>query len=268
MIPANFSRNGVIIFRGPSRIDGAPIIVVATGLRSGSVNAKTGRMIQTWILRADVDPLAALRTGLDKSICGACIFRPAWHNGETYGGRECYVNVAQAPLNVWRTADRGRYWQAPPEALPALFRGRIVRLGSYGDPAAVPLAIWDGVLTEAAGHTGYTHQARSAKLRDVLKYCQVSADCAEDAREARAAGVGSFRVLADGEAPLPFEYLCPAVGPAAVRCEDCQLCSGYDGQYIAIPSHGIGAGQSPHRGKRRPLQLPVLNPVRSVVGIW
>ena len=39
--------NGVILYEGPSMLDGAPIVVIATGIRTGSTNVKTGAMIQT-----------------------------------------------------------------------------------------------------------------------------------------------------------------------------------------------------------------------------
>lgn len=64
---------GFIFYCGPSQIDGAPIVGIAV-LRSA--NAKTGDMVQTYILRADTAPLTALSTGADVSICGACPHRP------------------------------------------------------------------------------------------------------------------------------------------------------------------------------------------------
>lgn len=257
--------NSVVIYRGPSRIDGAPIVVVATGLAGKSANAKTGAMVQTWILRADMSPTEALRTGADSSICGGCIHRPASHDGTNWTGRSCYVNVAQAPLNVWKTATRGRYREATREELTSLFQGRNVRLGSYGDPAAVPLDVWDAVLLAAGGWTGYTHQARSPRLRDVLRYCQVSADSCEDATAARDAGVGSFRVLRAGEEAQPWEMVCPASEEAGkvTTCSDCRACSGWNGANVAIRSHGIGA-KLYRAAPARALSLPVLNAARIV----
>ena len=61
--------NGFIIYEGRSAIDRAPIVVILTGLKP-SKNSKTGAMLQTWILRADMHPLEALRTGADRAICG------------------------------------------------------------------------------------------------------------------------------------------------------------------------------------------------------
>jgi hypothetical protein len=44
--------NSVIFYRGPSQLTGDPIVAVLTGLVTRSSNAKTGPMLQTWILRA------------------------------------------------------------------------------------------------------------------------------------------------------------------------------------------------------------------------
>ena len=63
--------NTVELWRGPSRIDGAPIVVLMSGLQK-SDNGKTGNMVQTYILRADMEPTEALARGLDVSICGDC----------------------------------------------------------------------------------------------------------------------------------------------------------------------------------------------------
>lgn len=255
--------NGVIVWEGPSRIDGAPIVVIATGLRNGSGNGKTGAMVQTWILRADCSPTDALRTGRDVSICGACRLRPESYDGTTWKRRACYVNIATAPSAVWAAYRRGSY--APATNLAATGRGRFVRLGSYGDPAAVPLNVWDALLSDAAGFTGYTHQYRAPRLRDVLKYCQVSADSREDAAAARTAGVGSFRVLASGESPAPWETVCPASAEAGHRttCVECRICTGAHGASVAIAAHGIGAGFVRETAPRRRLSLPVVNPERA-----
>ena len=58
-----------VIYDGPSEIDGKPIVAIAQ-VKTG--NRKTGDMVQTWILRSDVDPITASRTGEDVSICGDC----------------------------------------------------------------------------------------------------------------------------------------------------------------------------------------------------
>ena len=50
--------NGMVVFEGKSRIDGAPIVVILTAL-NGSMNTKTGHMVQSYIMRADIDPVKA-----------------------------------------------------------------------------------------------------------------------------------------------------------------------------------------------------------------
>src|SRR4249920_2581675 len=111
-------------------LDGAPIVAIAL---TASTNRKTGNMVQTYILRDDIAPLAALKTGDDASICGNCKHRPIL-------GGACYVFVGQGPTVVYKTLARGGYPQAADIA--ALGAGRMVRLGTYGDPAAVPVAVW------------------------------------------------------------------------------------------------------------------------------
>ena len=55
--------NGYILWEGASLIDGAPIVVIATGFASRSTNRKTGGMVQTYILRRDIDPVSAVQSG-------------------------------------------------------------------------------------------------------------------------------------------------------------------------------------------------------------
>ena len=73
----NYMQNflGYIAYEGPSQIDGAPIVVIVNKI-DGSENAKTGAIVQSFIIRSDVAPTDALKTGADESICGACVHRP------------------------------------------------------------------------------------------------------------------------------------------------------------------------------------------------
>ena len=45
-----------IIYNGPSLLDGQPIVVIAT---YSNRNKKTGHVVQTYILRSDINPLEA-----------------------------------------------------------------------------------------------------------------------------------------------------------------------------------------------------------------
>lgn len=250
------NKNTRCIYRGPSMIDGAPIVVLMSGLTDDPSNKKTGPLLQTWILREDMHPIEALKTGKDSSICGGCEHRPEEHNGIRYRRRSCYVRPS-AFSSPWNSYRNGNVAQVALEAIPSLVAGRKVRLGSYGDPAAVPVEVWEAVVSGAEGWTGYSHQYRSRRLQGVLRFCQVSADTLQDAEAAREAGVGSFRVIAEDESPAPFETLCPADGDK-VTCATCMACHGAGAAHIAIPVHGIGKGSFAPRKTRRPVILPVL----------
>lgn len=209
-----------IIYQGASLIDGAPIVAIAVGLDTASANSKTGALVQTYIIRPDLDPLAAVAAGADFSICGTCPHRG--HNGK---GRTCYVNLGQGALSVYGAFTRGRYPMA--DNLAALGRGRIVRLGTYGDPAAVPVEIWRELVRDAVAFTGYTHRWRDCESLRGL--CMASVDNEAEAREAAAMGWRYFRVAMPNHAPRTgTERACPASKEAGklTTCAECRACNG------------------------------------------
>lgn len=250
--------NGVILWEGQSELDGMPIVVIATGTRQGSTNRKTGAMLQTYILRADVAPIDAVKTGADASICGGCV-----HRGDGTGkGRSCYVTLAHGPRSVFAAYKRGAYpylpvLPSPRVALQAVGAGRRVRLGTYGDPAAVPAYVWYWLLADSDGHTGYTHQWRDERFDSLRDMVMASADTPREAEEAQARGWRTFRVGPSGlAAGLVGEVLCPASEEAGKRttCERCGLCSGArqrkNGRPVPsvfIPAHGAGKGHADRR---------------------
>jgi hypothetical protein len=231
---------GIILFEGSSALDGAPIVIIATDNTS---NAKTGDMVQTWILRADVPPHVAARDGRDASICGACPHRfdPAT------GKRTCYVATWRAPLSVFNAYKRGAYPRATPAQARAFARGRMVRLGAYGDPLAGPLAVWRNFTREAAGRTGYTHAWQTVTGSRAIAWrglVMASADSIAEAEAAHAAGWRTFRVRRD-DYLMPTERVCPASAEAGkvANCAQCRACNGADGRRslgIAIVDHGPG----------------------------
>jgi len=142
-----------IIYEGPSLIDGSPIVVL---VQSGSRNSKTGNMVQTFILRSDVDPITASRTGEDRAICGDCIHRgkPSDKDKGTALGRTCYVTLAHAPLGKYKAYKRGSYTSVSGhKAIADLGFGKTVRLGTSGDPSAAPTRLWDSLVSMADGWT-------------------------------------------------------------------------------------------------------------------
>jgi hypothetical protein len=232
-------------------IDGVPIICIATGFKSNSSNIKTGSMIQTWILVRDVDPRDANKLGLDYSICGDCPLkgtpRKASEPEKLAKDRPCYVAIYQAPLNVWNTYHRGKYGHVTGhDALADLGKAKLIRLGSYGDPAAVPSYIWDSLLTKSVGRTGYTHQHNISSADTRYDLCMHSADSVTDARKAWDNGLRTFRVIDSVSSIVKDkEILCPASKEAGYRttCDSCKLCSGSNisAKSIAIVAHGSGA---------------------------
>ena len=91
------TRKTIILYRGPSLINGQPIVALA---QSDSGNSKTGNMIQTFILDdSGVVPVTASRTGQDESICGDCPHRGTPNNNSKgqATNRTCYVTLAHAP---------------------------------------------------------------------------------------------------------------------------------------------------------------------------
>lgn len=249
----------MVIWEGPSVIDGTPIIVLATGVptlsqrkngrgaRSG--NAKTADMVQTYILRADVNPVTALRLGLDVSICGVCP-----HKSRAAGGTgACYVNVGQGPRSAWVAHQHTGSTQFDLERL----RGIKVRIGSYGDPAAVPSHVWRDIASVAAGVTGYTHQWDAARLHaaglntdaanpEFSQWCMASADTPAEGIAARRIGFRSF-IVRSADTPRPRgAVVCPASAEAGKRtvCATCMACGGTGNgrkHDVTIIAHGSTA---------------------------
>lgn len=221
---------GALIFQGPSLLDGAPIFVAAIW---GSSNRKTGSLVQTYVMRSDIDPLAANKYGEDFSICGDCPHKgvPTLDVERSVAERRaCYVNLGQDPLQVWKAYQRGKYpVHDSPQVRRELGRGQKIRLGSYGDSAAVPAEVWEQLLTHAKGWTGYTHQRHTRGAAFKPWMTMVSADSLGEARSAWQRGWRTFRIVqSPAELVRGKEVLCPASAEAGHRttCANCMLCAG------------------------------------------
>jgi len=250
-----FKKNGsirsAVLYRGPSAIDGRPIVMIGT---VGSSNSKTGAMLQTWILRADIDPITANRTGEDFSICGNCPLRGQANPGKDKGlaeKRGCYVQIGQAPAAIYKRFSKSNGYSTVPESMLADYgAGQVIRCGAYGDPMAVPQSVWDSLLARADSWTGYTHQAQElfagrARSRVFGRFCMVSADNLAQARKAWADGFRTFRIVSNvSEIRKGREILCPATpeGGRKTTCENCTLCAGaaIAAKSIAVVVHGAG----------------------------
>ena len=220
--------NGYVIHEDQHRV------IIATGFSSPSDNRKTGDMIQIWILVKSVSPTEAIRTGLDRLICGSCVHRGDGHGKE----RSCYVNVGQAPQGIWKAWKAGRY--SPLRSLE-VFTGRKVRFGAYGDPTHLPLPLALAIAGVASGHTGYTHQWRKPSLQAWRSILMASVDTTAELLIARSMGWSTFRVTPDLD-HHSFEKLC-ASERNGTSCADCLFCDGSRSGILSIhiPVHGTGA---------------------------
>ena len=232
------SANAHKVYDGPSMMDGKPIVVIMTGFKRASKNVKTDDMIQTWILRKDIAPHTAQKTGDDASICGKCPLRPLLHKVSPVADKPCYVKTWQAPLSTWR-ANKDKD-VTPLAEVAELIKDRQVRWGSYGDAAAVPGFIW-GPLKGRKG-TNYTHQWETCDPE--LRYrTMASVHSLEERRRAKAKGFGTFRTIRSLDELTSGEVLFPASKEAGARttCAKCNLCNGRKDndkrKDIAIVSH-------------------------------
>jgi hypothetical protein len=227
------------------------IIVLLSGLKTPSRNIKTGPMLQTCIIRSDIHPTEALKSGQDELICGSCIHRlktPARFvdvsditsnppgfiscvnethkiqcidcnlcNGsgiqkniaiQVHGSTQktsgsCYVNLMMDGVNAqFKSFTAGNIAMYNPAArlladdhIRETIKGRSVRLGSYGDPAVVPMDVWINLLSLASNHTGYTHQWRDPAKQDYKSILMASVDTQQDITDATELGWRQFAVV-------------------------------------------------------------------------
>lgn len=224
--------SGGVIYSGPSMLERG--VDVACIMTFTSSNAKTGGMRQTTIIRTDLNPWDARTCGRDKTVCGSCPQRP-------FLGGGCYVSM-QSLLSIWDKLNR-----LPPYGYPLVpfdmlgnrfFEGLTVRIGTYGDPTAVPIRVWYKLLGTGnlAGWTGYTHQWRN--FPDFKTFCMASVDSKAEAEEASSLGWRYFRSRPwdSSEKLLPHEFICPAANESPLpkhkrlHCADCRLCGGTEGR--------------------------------------
>lgn len=248
--PKKSRPTGVLVYDGPSMLSGGPIVGILT---FGSGNVKTGDLAQLWILCREVKPAEAHRTGQDVDVCGDCIHRLK---------DTCYVTLIHGPRAVHDAFKRNRYPVCSPAEAGKIVAGRPVRLGAYGEPAALPADVVRAVVSLASRHTGYTHQWEAGRpslpgltrgsgpeLKDV---CMASVDSSAGVQSARLAGFRYFRVLPVGVKELTdSEISCPASAEAGkvTTCDRCGLCSGArqdrtdNRKNITIQAHGAGASK-------------------------
>jgi len=224
----------MIIWEGESPIDSKPLVAIMTGLKQASVNPKTGRMAQVWIIRSDIHPQEALKGGEDYSICGNCVHR----KNPTTGKRTCYVKPM--PVNaVYMSFKKGIYPTFSEQVIKKIRDP--IRWGAYGDPVCIPIDVIDKV-HDLSGQswTGYTHQWRDPRFNKYKRLFHASCDSFEDYKEASQAEWSTFQTLKKGETPIKGKQAA-CQGSIKTTCDQCLLCRGTNGTkatHITVPVHG------------------------------
>lgn len=238
---------GLVLYDGPSRIDGRRIVCILTGLLRPSENQATGPIPQAWILTADVHPMTAMSTGEDASVCGDCPLRV---------GRLCYV--VWGPSEIWKAWRRGKYPQADQNYLAAL-RGRMVRIGAYGNPSAVPARVWRQLLRYAGDSVGYDHRWREKAVKPYRQFLMASVETPEQRAAAKARGWRTYRIKAPDDPVLAGERECPKQSkfPHPLTCERCGWCSGAGGGDFDVVTDYHG-GNNLTEARFRRVQLTVV----------
>jgi hypothetical protein len=235
-------------YDGPSVLDGQPILGIVTGLKDkpglASENPKTGAMVMTWIIRKDVAPHLALHSGQDESVCGQCPLRPFTAKGT--GNPLCYASCSGGRagiVNIYRSYEMGNIPTLLPSQSMELLRGKKVRVGAYGDPAAIPYMRWAFLLHFTEATIGYTHQWRTCDGR-FRNWLMASVDSEEERREAKEMGWRTFRI---GSSRQTGEVVCPGSVEAGriLTCSACLHCDGWRTERksdVVIAPHGPSFG--------------------------
>lgn len=237
--------NGIVLWEGQSKLGGGRIAVIATGLKRKSDNRKTGGVIQVYILCADISPQEAIYAGKDSAVCGGCPHRAVYGEDGAYErAGSCYVNIGQGPTVVWRTYKRGAYPQYDSALHDDMLAGRVIRFGSYGDPAAAPVSVWRSLAKLARKRMGYTHQWRRRSAAGLKRLVMASVDTSDEQETAVKAGWRTFRVKTREANKVPGEVVCPAAIEAGQikTCDTCGACSGAKSGLapsIVINAHGF-----------------------------
>lgn len=226
-------RDTIVTYRGPSVFD--PTSIIFSALTVGSDNAKTGNMPQQYIFRQDRKPTVAIKSGLDFALCGCCAARSF-----DLGG--CYVHGYQQRLDGYWKAWRDRP-VATDEQILHTIGYRPVRLGAYGDTAAMPPDDVLRLVRLARGRvTNYTHGHLTlgwAAVEWMRHFTMLSVESEDEAREAWRRGWRTYRVTPKGgrtvkghEIPCPFP---------PEQCYGCLLCDGAKNlmkKSITVEVHG------------------------------
>ena len=187
----------------------------------GSNNAKTGDMVQTYLL--DHETLTSEPDAFGAK-CSACPMVS-----------KCYVSrdklSVRSALKRLLGEERTSYAHATLDQVLPLLSGRKVRLGTYGDPSALPLEDLKAIVSACAGHTGYSHFWREIDT-EYSAYLMASVEDASAELLAQGLGYRTFRVITkeDTERSVSSVAVECLNASSGLTCAECLLCSGTKGK--------------------------------------
>ena len=169
---------------------------------------------------------------MDRGICGDCPLKSSQTGA-------CFVNLLPVN-NIYRTYFASKYQKLSVKEIEVIKRYRYpIRIGSYGDPTAVPFDVWEPIISASGGHTGYTHQFLTCDSR-WKDYLMASVQSLAEARIAQSKGWRTFRVIAPNAPLIENEILCRHTQDDRIQCETCLLCDGVSSKpNIADRVHGL-----------------------------
>jgi hypothetical protein len=225
--------NSYLAWEGDSLIDGSPIALILTGFAKPTSNRRTGRLIQSWIIQQNFTPTYAAKHGLDEGVCGCCPMKLSEIGS-------CYVHML--PINnIYRHYMVGGCPKFSSKEIAVLEHYRYpIRIGSYGDPAAIPFEVWEPIICASGKHTGYTHLWNHNCDKRWRKYLMASVQSEAEAKQAQSQGWRTFRIITPSASLSANEILCRNTEDDRVQCESCLLCDGSSSKpNIADIVHGL-----------------------------
>lgn len=204
-------------------LNGQPVMCKFTALSGGSVNSKTGDMVQSFML--PVQWMDERRIDDDTAVCGDCPH--SFRAGDT-----CYLHKGTAFMGLISTSKAWPQAQVSPEWVVDMaatyFTDKAVRFGSFGEPVLMGEAVVKAICAVARTWTGYTHQWRKPQYQWAKAYFMASVESEELMHLAHSMGWRTFRVRPASDPVLKGETSCPASAEMGKRttCERCSLCKG------------------------------------------